>query len=189
MGKVFLIDTPGLCNTDIDDTEIVKSLVDWLQYVKLAKFLRIHSHHYRHHPDRMLGGVIYLHEISISHVAFGRGDHVALAKLLCGDYGLINVVLVTTKWGEVAADKGVMREQELASKYWREMMQNGSTMARFNLTRGSAWEIIDSLLSRPPIPIHSLQDQRRSFIEEYTAVMPKANVFGLFQGLSSTIHF
>ena len=38
-GKVTLVDTPGFDDTYIDDTKIIKSLVDWLQYVKLEKFL------------------------------------------------------------------------------------------------------------------------------------------------------
>jgi len=173
-GKVFLVDTPGFDDTYIDDTKIVKSLVDWLQQ----------------HPDRMLGGVICLHEISLSRMAWGPGDHIAFAKLLCGDSGLSNVLLATTKWGEVAPAKGATRERELASKYWQEMVQNGSTMTRFNLSRESAWEIIDSLLSKPPIAIRSLQDHQRSFIKQsHTAVKPKASVFGLFQSLLAAIRF
>lgn len=189
-GKVFLVDTPGFDDTYIDDTKIVKSLVDWLQYVTLAKFLYIYSHHYRQHPDRMLGGVICLHEISLSRMAWGPGDHIAFAKLLCGDSGLSNVLLATTKWGEVAPAKGATRERELASKYWQEMVRNGSTMTRFNLSRESALEIIDSLLLKPPIAIRSLQDHQRSFIKQsHTAVKPKASVFGLFQSLLAAIRF
>ena len=138
----------------------------------------------------MLGGVICLHEITLSRMAWGPGDHIAFAKLLCGDSGLSNVLLATTKWGQVASAKGATRERELAGKYWQEMVQNGSTMIRFNLTQESAWEIIDSLLSKPPIAIRSLQDQQRSFMKQsYTAAKPKANIFGLFQSLLAAIRF
>lgn len=136
----------------------------------------------------MLGGAIYLHEITLSRMAWGPGDHIAFAKLLCGDSGLSNVLLATTKWGQVAPAKGEARERELSSKYWQEMVRNGSGMARFNLTQESALEIIDSLLQKAPISILSLQDQQRSFIGQPTKKQT-TGVFGLFRNLFATFSF
>ncbi|KAG0694750.1 hypothetical protein DFH29DRAFT_307812 [Suillus ampliporus] len=57
-----------------------------------------------------------------------------------------NVVLVTTRWEDLRRNSdGVKRETDLLTKYWRTMLEKGSTSARFTKTHDSAWQIADHI--------------------------------------------
>ena len=75
---------------------------------------------------------------------------------------LKNVLLVTTKWGEVGPAIGEKREKVLRNIYWKEMMRSGATMARFEPTLTFTSTILDILLRKPPICVQALMDQRKS---------------------------
>jgi hypothetical protein len=70
---------------------------------------------------------------------------------LCGDSALKNVILTTTKWGDIAPDVGRKREQQLSDTSWRKMLAQGSKMARFTDAPGSASAIIDLILDKDPV--------------------------------------
>ena len=86
----------------------------------------------------------------------------AFTTSLCNDALLKNVLLVTTKWGEVGPAIGEKREKDLRNIYWKEMMQSEATMARFEPTLASMSMILDILLRKPPICVQALKDQRKS---------------------------
>jgi hypothetical protein len=104
---------------------------------------------YDRYGGMKLAGIIYLHEISQSRFEISRMSLVMLNKL-CGNDALSKVILVTTKWGDISADVGQRREQQLADTYWKEMLDKGSEMARFMNTPESAWAIVDLIVSRDP---------------------------------------
>ena len=65
---------------------------------------------------------------------------------LCGKNAFRNVVLTTTMWDEVDEETGEARETELKSRYWKIMLERGSTTDRFMRTRESAFSLIDPLI-------------------------------------------
>ena len=65
---------------------------------------------------------------------------------LCGKNALQSVILITTMWDEVDEKVGETREKELKSKYWRSMLERGSTTGRFMRTRESAFNLIYPLI-------------------------------------------
>jgi len=65
---------------------------------------------------------------------------------LCGDEAIRNVILATTMWTPLEKDpenKQLRRENELRGKYWKAMIDCGSTITRFLRTYDSAWTIVD----------------------------------------------
>jgi len=65
-----------------------------------------------------------------------------LFKKLCGE-SFKSIVLTTTMWGEVESEEeGTLREDELKDKYWRAMIERGSSVKRFLYTRESAFDVL-----------------------------------------------
>jgi len=56
------------------------------------------------------------------------------------------VVLATTMWSKVSEKEGAGREIELKTRFWKELVDSGSLVERFDHTRKSAWKIVDSLI-------------------------------------------
>ena len=67
---------------------------------------------------------------------------------LCGDDAVKNIILATTKWGEVKCDLGHRRERQLSEEHWKYMLDKGAEMAQFTNTQKSAWTIVDLILKR-----------------------------------------
>lgn len=65
-----------------------------------------------------------------------------------GDDASKNIVLATTKWGNVVHYVGLRRERQLASESWKNMLKNGAQMVQFDGTQKSAWAIVDLILGR-----------------------------------------
>ena len=59
---------------------------------------------------------------------------------------LRRVVLGITKWERVPAGVRGTREEELKTKFWKTMMEQGSAVHQFRGDFDSAWKTIDSLL-------------------------------------------
>jgi DNA-binding ferritin-like protein len=72
---------------------------------------------------------------------------------LCGDDATKNVILATTMWELVQGDEGERRLDQLKAKYWRGMLEKGSTVARFeSQTYESAWKVVDIIAERHSSP-------------------------------------
>jgi hypothetical protein len=65
---------------------------------------------------------------------------------LGGNNAFKNVILTTTMWDQVDEETGEAREKELKSKYWKALLERGSTTGRFMGTRESAFNLIDPLI-------------------------------------------
>ena len=63
------------------------------------------------------------------------------------------VILATTMWGEVREKTGERREKELKENFWKDMLEDGCRVERFEATYESAWHIIGSLGQNNPMPI------------------------------------
>lgn len=72
---------------------------------------------------------------------------------LCGDKTLKNVVLVTNMWGEVPHEVGEARERELATNYFKPVLDKSAQLTRHLNTVQSAHDIILSIMKNVPIPL------------------------------------
>nr|RBQ88500.1 hypothetical protein FVER53263_00036 [Fusarium verticillioides] len=130
---VYLIDTPGFDDTGRSDTEVLSEIAAWL------------TDSYKH--KIRLHGIIYLHRISDVRMQGSAKKNLVTFKELCGEDALKKVVLASTMWDIVPADKATKREQELKDtpEFWGWMLSKGSSIHRYNNTAESAREIILSL--------------------------------------------
>ncbi|KAF8064983.1 P-loop containing nucleoside triphosphate hydrolase protein [Lyophyllum atratum] len=140
--RVIIVDTPGFSDTYEGDAEILRRIVAWLKESKAV-----------------LGGVIYLHDISCTRASLGTARrNLEMFKHLCGEAALSKVVLGTTKWARVPQSDGEGREDELEAIHWKPMLDKGSKMCRFKDTRESAMEFINTILRNKVLDsIHQIE--------------------------------
>lgn len=79
---------------------------------------------------------------------------------LCGRDAIGTVILATTMWDLVREEDGKRREEQLRTKYWKGMLDNGSTMIPFTATFESAWHIVDTIIEKRVIHGRSLLIQQ-----------------------------
>jgi len=127
-----------------DDKRVMKDIFDWLAS--------------RQNEGLTIAGIIFFHEITLTRMGWAAQS--GFKKLLCSDTLSKNILLVTTKWGEVEPAIGKKREDDLRDTYWKETVQSDA-MARFEPTPTSTSTILDILLHKPPIFVHALVDQRK----------------------------
>lgn len=106
-----------------------------------------------------VAGIIYLHEITQARMAGTAIRNLEMFKKLCGNDALVNVVLGTTKWGELRPEVGQKREKQLAESFWKDMIQRGSIMMQVHDDASSAWRIVHHILANTSIDFVLIQDE------------------------------
>ncbi|KAH7905077.1 P-loop containing nucleoside triphosphate hydrolase protein [Hygrophoropsis aurantiaca] len=144
--RVVFVDTPGFDDTYEDDSEILRRIAVWLA--------RSYS------DDRTVAGVVYLHEITQTRMLGTSRKNLTMFQKLCGDEGLKNVILVTTKWTSLPDENsGVKREEQLKNTFWKDMIDQGSKIARFHDTCESAWDIVEPILKEDQSTVLHIQKE------------------------------
>ena len=85
-------------------------------------------------------------------------------RKLCGDSTLKNVVLVTNMWDDVSPEEGEVRENELASRFFKPVLEMGAQMVRHRDTTQSTHDIIRRIMANHPAALQiqqELVDERR----------------------------
>lgn len=98
-----------------------------------------------------VAGIVYLHDICQSRMIGTSRKNLDMFRKLCGDDALKNVILGTTKWGDVDPDVGLKRASHLAESFWKDMVDLGSTIVQVHATESSAWEIINLILNHDSV--------------------------------------
>ncbi|KAG5653180.1 hypothetical protein H0H81_001897 [Sphagnurus paluster] len=143
--RVIVLDTPGFDDTFVDDREILRRIAVWLG---------------RSYEEEMkLGGLIYLHEITQPRMLGSARKNLDMFNKLCGPSAAKNVYLVTNKWGDVPTEVGQNREKQLQSQHWREMLDNGAKILRFDLNQESAVDIIGQILRNGNNAVAQIQSE------------------------------
>ena len=137
--ELVLIDTPGFDDTFRDDAQVLQEVANYLASI------------YR--QDMKLSGIVYLHDITKNRMSHGGTANLAMFQALCGDEPLKHVILATTRWGVLGEDSlksadAFEHELETKQAYWGGMIAKGSKVFRFQNTKESALEVLDSLISR-----------------------------------------
>ncbi|RXW13061.1 hypothetical protein EST38_g12793 [Candolleomyces aberdarensis] len=134
--RIVLVDTPGLDDTYIGDFAILQRIARWLEESCRERMV--------------LGGVVYLHDISQNRFTGAARRNLEIFNHLCGDSALDNVVLVTSKWGRAPGREIEKREGELKNNHWKTMLDGKARVER--LVAGeedaSAWGVVRSILDK-----------------------------------------
>jgi len=96
----------------------------------------------------VIGGVIYLHDISQVRSTGIALRHLQRFNALRSDVTLDKVVLCTTHWNRVLSEDGMRRKTEMEGFQWKEMVEEGSQVRCFEDNQTSAWDIVSVLLRR-----------------------------------------
>ncbi|KAG1740783.1 P-loop containing nucleoside triphosphate hydrolase protein [Suillus paluster] len=131
--RVVLVDTPGFDDTFMDDSVVLSRIAVWLAS--------------SYGNDMKLAGVLYIHDISQPRLSGVSHNNLDTFRKLCGEHAEKNVIIATTKWGEVTQEVGERCEQQLKSTTWKKMVENGSQVARFDGSRKSAWDVMMPILA------------------------------------------
>jgi hypothetical protein len=141
-----IIDTPGFDDPKRSDSEVLNEISRMLSAQYQLKI--------------PLKGIIYLHRITDVRVSRGDMNALRIFRKICGEQALSNVLLVTTRWGEVDESIGAQREKELRQDFWACM--ESCPMYRFFGDKGSAMGIVSQLLGKANIVL----EIQRELVEE-----------------------
>ncbi len=138
-GMVVLIDTPGFNDSDRSDSETLRDLSYFLAQV--------------YHSDRRLSGIIYLHRIKDRRMYGSSMKDFAILKKLVGRTAFSHIVLTTTFWAKISPENGQVLERALveSSVMWGALVEEGASVARFDGTRLSGLNIIQSLANKSSV--------------------------------------
>ena len=106
----------------------------------------------------LVGGILYLHDISAKRFTGTARQSLHMFSRLCGYHAMPRTVLVTTKW---PSDDNVVlerREEEMKGEHWKTLIEKGLDVRRFQQNRDSAWGIISHLLEGIPSTLLQVND-------------------------------
>lgn len=136
-GKTLvLIDTPGFDDTFRTDADVLQDVAEVLNltYSQNAK----------------LSGIIYLHRIIDPRMTHGGMRNLAMFRKLCGTNPMQNVILATTFWDQVDPAQAQLRLNELQTtpEFWKDMLDDGAQVGRFDNNQVSALSLVSQLMHR-----------------------------------------
>ena len=164
--RLVLVDTPGFDDTHKSDVEILQMISDWLKKTYFFPLILVSFSSQegcifitRYKKSIKLAGIVYLHKITDNRMAGAPHRNLRMFGQLCGDQGVKKVILVTTMWDKVKISTGAQREHDLRLNYWRGMMDNGASVARFRNSPQTAWKIIDIIVQESTTDVLLLQEE------------------------------
>lgn len=99
-----------------------------------------------------------MHRISDNRMGGLSQRNFKLFKEMCGIEAAKNVVIVTSMWDEIHADRGEAREKELKSLYFKPILDQGAQLLRNDNTQQSALSIIAHFIENQPVPLRIQQE-------------------------------
>jgi hypothetical protein len=105
---------------------------------------------------------VYLQRITDIRIGGSGRRALKIFKEICGDNALSNVVLATTRWGEVDEQVGIKREKELRESHWFYLLNKGARMQRYYGTKDSAVGIVAELLGKSDVVL----DIQKQIVDE-----------------------
>jgi hypothetical protein len=131
---ILLLDTPGFDDANKPDIILLEEFVEYLRKIS-RRGLR-------------LSGIIYFHRINNNRMYGSAQKNLQLLTKICGDQFLRHVHLCTTMWSHIDKEVGDSREEQLKSEFWKDLIDNGAMVERFDGSHESAIAIIDNSLRR-----------------------------------------
>jgi hypothetical protein len=150
--EFFMVDTPGFNDTWRDSQRSDARILS-----EIARTLTLQTQ-----LGVQLRGILYLYDISASRMTGDTLRQLEMIKRICGEANYSNVMLVTTHWPKQVAEQKErgcpIREADLRREFWKDMIQGGSKMWRFDDEHATAKAIVRSLAGKPNITL-ALQDE------------------------------
>ena len=130
--------------------------------------------------DKLVKGLLYFHDISQARMGglalkvsvsgpapptstLTTQQHFHYFEKLCGKDAFANVALITTKWlkhpSYEESERQLQREEELRTKYWKNMVRHGSYVERHDGSMESARRILTLLYERPNIVLRTTKER------------------------------
>ncbi|KAH7411576.1 P-loop containing nucleoside triphosphate hydrolase protein [Phaeosphaeria sp. MPI-PUGE-AT-0046c] len=144
---VTLIDTPGFDDTELDDTDILRMIADFLAST------------YKH--QMFLTGIVFLQGINSNRVTGSERTRTRLFEKVCGPGAYSNIVIGTTMWNQISSQAdGDKRMQERKSdpKFWGAMVAQGTRVVKHNNTSESARDILRMLINKNTVRLQMQQE-------------------------------
>lgn len=137
----MLIDTPGFDDTQKLDSEVLRTLYNWLKST--------------YSDGRKLNAIVYLHNITDKRMRGSSFNNLNVFRKLCGENFFSNVLLGTNFWSDVKeADRAgaEAREAELKTTddFWKKMIQGGAQTCRVPDTRPKALDLLIEVVIKQP---------------------------------------
>ncbi|KAH7903785.1 hypothetical protein BJ138DRAFT_1167616 [Hygrophoropsis aurantiaca] len=134
----------GFDDTYVDDTEILRCIAVWL------------AHSYS--DGIRLAGIIYLQQVTQAQMWGRTRKNFVMFEKLCRIESAQNVIIATTKWGNVKLDERERRASQLET-FWEDILSAGSQMARFDKSHESAWAMVETIISKKPLDALQIQNE------------------------------
>ena len=127
--------TPGVC----------------LSFFGIQSFVTCLMAFVRYDLNRKLSGLIYLQRISDPRFSGQSSRNLRIFRELCGPAAYKNVVVLTTYWDQVPTHKaGVMREEQLKSRFFAKLVEGGAQFMRHDRTVESTRKVLRHILPISP---------------------------------------
>ncbi|PPQ89612.1 hypothetical protein CVT25_012489 [Psilocybe cyanescens] len=146
--RLCLVDTPGFDDTYKDDVEILETIATWLK---------------SSYKENVLGGVIYLHDLSIDRYTDTAKKNLNMFCQLCGMDALDRVIVGATKANRLNKDAALNRLERLKETHWKEMMKHGSHIFLVDDDPRSALQIVKAVLR-----LHGEKFERQHYLADPT---------------------
>ncbi|KAJ2936722.1 hypothetical protein H1R20_g368, partial [Candolleomyces eurysporus] len=140
--RLVLVDTPGFDDTCIGNGGILVRVAAWLE------------ESYR--KGMLVGGVIYLHNISCDSFGKSAVTNLKIFERLCGVKSMKMVKIVTTKWDVISPERGEAFLEELKRDFWKLLLEREAAVHRvrpeqepskFSVEQYDApWKIVDKIV-------------------------------------------
>ncbi|PPR01820.1 hypothetical protein CVT24_001684 [Panaeolus cyanescens] len=139
---IIVVDTPGLLDSKMSEAHVLKDLQKWQKENVDLKTSQITFSHL----------VMYFERITDKRMSGSKRRAIRIFKSLLGP-GAVNgrVNIITTMWNQIPGAKGMAaameRYQELQNEFWKDEIEDGLGVRRFEGTPQSALWIFTQLVS------------------------------------------
>ncbi|PPQ71319.1 hypothetical protein CVT24_012045 [Panaeolus cyanescens] len=131
---MYVIDTPGFSDRKISELKIVKMIQDWM----------------RLHKRDNINRILYLDRITDIRMSGSKGRRLEMFKSLTGSRSAGLITFVTTMWNNLWKEDQIARADErfaqLKENHWKEFVDKGAAITKFQNTRESALQILDECM-------------------------------------------
>ncbi|PPQ79134.1 hypothetical protein CVT24_012566 [Panaeolus cyanescens] len=132
---VILVDTPGFSDPNLSESRIVFALQEWLSKNETRYYHRI----------------LFFERITDNRMSGNKRRLLKVFKTLVGPDAASCVTIVTSMWNQLwtsqQLDAAEQRYEQLENEHWKDLLQKGAQMVRYDCTKTSAAEIIGKGLS------------------------------------------
>ncbi|KAF9034627.1 hypothetical protein BJ165DRAFT_1534075 [Panaeolus papilionaceus] len=129
--QIYVIDSPGFADTKISELAIVSMLQRWIK------------------NNGFVNHIFYLMPITKVRLPGSQRKVLKTFRALTGITTARNITVITTMWdtiwGEHAAQRAEETFRQLQNNIWKDFINQGSQIARFQNTKESALSILDQV--------------------------------------------